>query len=600
MNKTLLASTTVTLLALLSPATAHAQPASASQTETGITWFSVKRTPNNPTNLRVIWKQPAHLVDHYTVTLFDGSSDVSTTYPANTTTVDLTAPDACTRYTVKVSSTTLDGVTHTTSGWRVEPLAPGGIRGVVAGRTDNGTKASVRWEAPQNFRDLTYTVHVKQLNTSETVHEKVVSEPSLAVAGLNPERMYVAKIRAGNEYGSCTTSSVLLRNDRPGEPSAVTVTRDAGSPSTVVVNWVPPQWEGYGKPAGYTVAYRHAGSTKPEFVDVPYHKNEARLTLDVNKTWHFQVRTVGGNMSRSNWSKPFIVGKDNAVGKPETDSAVTIVDEKTGTIRVTFSRPVGSDTKYPTMKLAISPTVAGSARFHDTTTVSNRAGFAVFSQVPCGIYTVTVTGEGPVGGKEFARGVVNRCDSNAIPAGMWKLVHGKADITGNVVHMRYGNESRVVSSTQRRNTDAVFMTEATLHSGWGYGIWTRASLSQNAKVSGFSFQYDPGYANVNPSFGKALLLRVWDKGVECGTPVAKVKWPENLAVDGKHSIVVVNTKNSLYASIDGVKVFDVPDLTTAMKTSGCSANFAVPQGTEVGFRSWNPGTNAIFENTVLG
>ena len=45
-------------------------------------------------------------------------------------------------------------------------------------------------------------------------------------------------------------------------------------------------------------------------------------------------------------------------------------------------------------------------------------------------------------------------------------------------------------------------------------------------MSGYSFQYDPGYANVNAGFGKALLLRLWENGKECGTPIAKVRVAE--------------------------------------------------------------------------
>ena len=116
-------------------------------------------------------------------------------------------------------------------------------------------------------------------------------------------------------------------------------------------------------------------------------------------------------------------------------------------------------------------------------------------------------------------------------------------------------------------------------------------------MSGYSFQYDPGYANVNAGFGKALLLRLWENGKECGTPIAKVKWPKGLEVNDKHKIVVVNEGDTLYASIDGIKMFDVPSLKTAIKTSGCK--MAEPDGTEVGFRSWNASSSVLFENTTL-
>jgi hypothetical protein len=78
--------------------------------------------------------------------------------------------------------------------------------------------------------------------------------------------------------------------------------------------------------------------------------------------------------------------------------------------------------------------------------------------------------------------------------------------------MAYGNEARVMSTTKRSSENMVFTTEATLRAGWGYGIWTRATVVNGAAVSGYSFQYDPGYENVDKSYGKALLLRVWANG----------------------------------------------------------------------------------------
>jgi hypothetical protein len=44
-------------------------------------------------------------------------------------------------------------------------------------------------------------------------------------------------------------------------------------------------------------------------------------------------------------------------------------------------------------------------------------------------------------------------------------------------------------------------------------------------------------------------------------------------------------------------MFDVPSLKSAIKSSGCS--MAEPDGTEVGFRSWNAASSVLFENTTL-
>ena len=329
---------------------------------------------------------------------------------------------------------------------------------------------------------------------------------------------------------------------------------------------------------------------------VPADQEYMKLKLDPNRNWTFQVRAIGSE--RGNFSKVATLKKDGAAGPPELDPSVKI-SEDTGTVSVDFTGPVGSSTRYPKMMLNIKPTVTPKG-FSDTHVVSNAAGQSVFTQVPCGVYTVTVNGltADSKESKEFGRQVINRCDTGAIPADMWKLVFGKADIKGNFVDMRYGNESRVVSTLKRASKDAVFTTEATLSSGWGYGIWTRASLTNGNKVTGYSFQYDPGYANVNPGFGKALLLRVWENGSECGNPVAKVKWPaawtsgqaqDRRGQQGRHPLRL-NRRHQ-----------DVRRSQPAGSDEDLRMRRELPRapGTEVGFRSWNATSSVVFENTTL-
>jgi hypothetical protein len=109
-------------------------------------------------------------------------------------------------------------------------------------------------------------------------------------------------------------------------------------------------------------------------------------------------------------------------------------------------------------------------------------------------------------------------------------------------------------------------------------------------------QYDPGYANVNPGFGKALLLRLWHKGSECGTPLARVPFPAGVGVYDPHEFTVVVKGDTLFATIDDKVVFNVPSLATAVKTNGCG--MPAPTGTEIGFRTWNTST-ATFSGTTL-
>ncbi len=582
-------STTALALAPALPATAAIGPKAPGM-------LKVERTGAGLTTLSISWRA-VEAVDHYTVTVFDGQKDVSTVVGALSTNLTVAAPGACTRYQVRVAAVDAEGNTATTGPYRVAPLAPGSVTNLDVDRSKDGTDGVAFWSAPRNpgAAAPSYTVQLKQLNTGKIISEDKTGNTKVSFGGLDPKRAYAVKVTARNDYGQCVTSTSLLRNEKPAEPTGLFVVRESAASAIVMLRWKAPRWRGYGNVDAFEVAYRASGE-KAQFDKVPADQDHAKLELDPNRNWTFQVRAVGDE--RGGWSKPAVLNRDLAPGKPELDPAVTIA-ETNGTVTVDFAGPVGSSSKYPTMLLSIKPTVA-SKGFRDTHTVSNTAGRAEFTQVPCGVYTVTVTGMSPDReSKEFGRQVINRCDTGAIPANMWKLVFGRADITGNYVDMRYGNESRVMSTTKRSSKDAVFTTEATLRSGWGYGIWTQASLSGGSSVSGYSFQYDPGYANVNPGFGKALLLRVWDSGRECGNPVAKVKWPDGLQVGATHRVVVVNEADTLYASIDGIKMFDVPSLKAAMKSSGCAANFADPSGTEVGFRSWNASSSVFFENTTL-
>lgn len=559
--------------------------------------LSVERTGAGLTELAIAWKGVPN-VDHYTVTVFNGSKDLSQVVDAKTTNLVVSAPGECTRWQVRVSATDADGNTASTDAYRVAPLAPGGVSDMDVDRTSDGKSGVVFWNAPRfpGAGAPTYQVQLKELASGKIIDTVKTDGTKVGFDGLEPKRAYAAKVTASNDFGSCVTSTSLLRNEKPAEPTGFTVTRESSASSIALLKWTAPKWRGYGSVDAYEIVYKAIGDKESMFEKVPADQTYAKLELDPKRSWTFQVRALGNE--RGNWSKVATLMKDLPAGTPELDPAVKIV-ENSGTVTVDFTGPVGSSSKYPNMVLSIKPTVA-SKGFSDTHTVSNRAGQAEFTQVPCGVYTVTVTGtNGDKDSKEFGRQVINRCDTGAIPAANWKLVYGKADIKGNFVDMKYGNESRVMSTTKRDSQDAVFTTEATLRSGWGYGIWTRASLEKGAAVSGYSFQYDPGYANVNAGFGKALLLRVWDGGRECGNPVAKVKWPAGLDVNAKHKVVVVNKGDSLYASIDGIKMFDVPSLKDAMKTSGCSANFAEPNGTEVGFRSWNATSSVFFENTTL-
>jgi len=114
-------------------------------------------------------------------------------------------------------------------------------------------------------------------------------------------------------------------------------------------------------------------------------------------------------------------------------------------------------------------------------------------------------------------------------------------------------------------TDMVPRTNATLESGKGYGVWFRSYLDTNGKIDGYTFQFDPGWAN-------QFIIR------------------------STHKLVVVAQGDTVWASVDGVEVFRVNSLQAAVASSACK--YPLPHGTGIGFRTWYP-SPATFEGTAL-
>jgi hypothetical protein len=99
------------------------------------------------------------------------------------------------------------------------------------------------------------------------------------------------------------------------------------------------------------------------------------------------------------------------------------------------------------------------------------------------------------------------------------------------------------------------------------------------------------------SFGKAILLRQWSQGRGCGTPLAIAHFPAGIVENAAHQVTVVVKGDTLYLSVDGNVVFDVPSLAAAMRASYCG--MAAPTGTDIRFRTWGAGTSATFTGTTL-
>lgn len=557
----------------------------------------VQRDAVTLTTLNVGWKPQAG-TDHVRVSVFDGQTDAVTIHPVDVTALTHVGSGECTRYRVRISAVAADGTSADAATVLVNSLAPGGLGGITSERADEGTTGVISWSAPAWWGtgdEAGYEVRVTESSTGRVLADTTTTDESITVTGIDPGRQYVAKVTPTNSYGGCFTSTQVLRAGRPSPPFGLTATRTE-VPSTIRLAWQPPTWAGYGSITHYRVYYGDA------YVNQQVDVTGTEVTLEgfnPEKDSKFQVVAYDGEL-RGEPSASFTLLRFGAAGEREVDPAVRIT-ESDGFIRATIDGPVGSSTTYPDLFLDVSP-AAPNSTYTEHHQIANRANELTFDRVPCGVFTVTVSGQGEAGSKEFGRVLVNRCQVGALDKSLWRLVYGRAVITGNVVDMNHGSESRVISQKPMTQPDMALTTRATLRSGWGYGIWLRAHLptnANNASVSGYTMQYDPGYGRIN-SFGPALLLRVWDTGRECSTPLARVKWPEGLEVNAAHLVTAVIQGDSLWMSIDGTRLFAVGSLREAMASSGCAAaGFKEPSGNQIGFRTWGTGTSALFEENTL-
>jgi Fibronectin type III domain len=588
-TKAILGGAALAVLAAFVPATAS--PASADSGPAAPGGLTVARAPDSPQDLVVSWK-PVSSADHYNVSVFDGSSDRVTTVPAATTSLRVRgAASPCTQYRITVGSRDVAGAGATTGFVWVHPLAPGAVSGLRAARASGHTSATASWSAPawHGYGTFTgYTVQVVRVTDGAVVQSRRSADAVENVAGLVPTKQYVVKVWAANAYGECGVARAMLGNQNPGSPTGLTVVRDAGVPADVRLTWKAPAWHGYSDLTGYLVGYGTSRITSWASV------TGTALNLKLPNVTHvFSVRAV--NEDGPSTLSPVVKQMASGLpGRPAVTPAVTL-DTADGTVTVTTVGPVGSSATYPRLLMRVRPSTGTG--YTDAQYGQNGAQTMVFSSVPCGSYSVTVTGVGPTGESEFARKVVNQCDTGFVSAAEWKVVAGQATLTRGTVDMPAGQESRVMSTRVRASADMTLSTTATLRSGWGYGVFARASFSSTGLVSGYSFQVDPGYANVDGAFGPAFLLRQWHDGTECGIPIARTRIPAGFALNTAHRLTVVVKGDGLYAVIDNMVVFDVPSLAAAIKGSYCQ--FPAPTGTGVGFRTWSWDASAVFTDTTL-
>ena len=120
-------------------------------------------------------------------------------------------------------------------------MAPGGVADLNLDRSD-GTDAVAFWHAPRNpgAGSPFYKVQLKQMSTGKVVDEFNTKETKVQFNNLDPKRTYAVKVSAGNEFGSCITSTSLVRNEKPAEPTAFTVVRESAASAIAALTWKAP------------------------------------------------------------------------------------------------------------------------------------------------------------------------------------------------------------------------------------------------------------------------------------------------------------------------------------------------------------------------
>lgn len=534
------------------------------------------RALEDPTAATVEWAGVA-CATRYNVSVFVDGKDSVDVVPAPATTYALSSLDPAKTYRIQVSSRNDAGQGASSSIFYLRPATPGGVSAMKVTYSD--VKGAVlSWKAPIDRAPLRYLLKVTRVADQRLVTDEVIAGDltQYPLADLDARGMFVITLQPVNKAGDGPKSRLVIGDENPNPVKSVGAIRDPGNSKQVIVSWLPSDNTLRGTVIGYEIGYGHARADERVVVK----DTDSEMTVPGDKSVVVIVRVLT-DRGKSRWSKSVRVPMTDAVKTKTTDQRIDLVDQD-GVISVAATQAVASNNR---LVVRVLPT-ANNGGFTETQYSQNGAQVMTFRKVPEGSYLVTVENES----REMARRYINVGNVGKMSAADWKLYFGKATIEGDKVDMWNGSETRIFSTRTFTSQDMVLASKAQLRSGWGYGIWFRTSGMETNQVTGLSFQYDP-------KFGNQFIVRQWNKGVECSNPIAKTPFPSGMTINGQHDIVVAAQGNTLYATIDGVRLFNVPDLASAIASNSCK--YPAPTGTAVGLRTWGAGTSAAFTNTTV-
>ena len=366
----------------------------------------------------------------------------------------------------------------------------------------------------------------------------------------------------------------MIGEEHPNPVKSIAAIRDPNNPKQVIVSWLPSDNTLRGNVLGYEIGYGKRSADNRIIVK----QTEGSVVVPADESTVVIVRVIT-DRGRSRWSKHIRVPIDAARLTGTTNPSIDLI-EQDGVVTVAETNALAKNQ----LVVKITPTLANGG-FTDTQYSQIGANHLSFRTVPQGSYVVTVEN----GGKELARRYVNIGNVGFMGAGDWKVVQGFADLADGSVDMTKSGETRVLNVRPRTTQDVVVQTDALLTVGDGYGFWFRTSNLETGKPSGLTFQYDPKYNN-------SFIIRHWQNGSECSKPIAVTPFPTGLAVNGMHRIVMAGQGDTLYATLDGVKLFALPSLSQAVAGNTCG--YAAPTGTQVGLRKWTT-SQVLFKNTSI-
>jgi hypothetical protein len=180
----------------------------------------------------------------------------------------------------------------------------------------------------------------------------------------------------------------------------------------------------------------------------------------------------------------------------------------------------------------------------------------------------------------------------------WTAVRGGNLISiypdGRVV-MNTGDGERRVLAGSPKATDYTVTANAKLNYGSGYGIYVRATVDSDNKLTGYCVQLDHGYGE--------LIVRLVQNDFELSAPLAQIPVPDGFDWGAPHTIAVTVKGNTMNVTMDDSPMIGIPDLTAAaaMATNdsrGVNSTIVPPVAGGYGFRAWSQAQVTLQQMTV--